>query len=583
MRCAFSAFEKAGFWFPGGIEMDSRQEKRRYLVFLLAPIFISLASVCPSLAQSDFDDTLRYRPTLIIDPGSLSAYELTWVRESLKRSGIRVDLPNAESPLPVTSSVRYSAQVPRTDGQNSLVVQMSPREAELFVKHLLATPAARTLGREIYVGPTVELVSVSTPVKGTCTPTNQLEVPSRLKEELSTLKPGMVGKYYLIDYFRGPGATGCEHGEKVLEVARQTLRGYGGPALESDVIPVQANFFADKGAASKIVSAYIKTFRAEAIQKTLMSALDRLKKQSPPAESGKYFLSILYLQAIFHDLLSRGDMALVSTSIFGQLPDGFGLLPEKFYARKSDSVMLTAASDDPMTIEDTYLEPMRTFWQGRQEYGFAVVGAEDPRGPFGMTSRYGDGVAVLAPASGWSTSGSCFHIDDDCGTSFATPFIGAQVLLARAFWKSRQFKPSARDIIRHLLLAADVAPDYVGRYASGGVPRLEKIIRLDGVYAETLDGRIDLVQNVDCSIRVKHPATGKTQTYSLVRGAGGFSGIQFSLAASHQPRTFIFRDEIMKWEEVEVVSLSFTHAVGSGVATLDLEKFTQQFKELSLL
>lgn len=409
------------------------------------------------------------------------------------------------------------------------------------------------------------------------------EVSNEVRASLGLLKSGTKLKYYIIDFFHSPDSTACGHGQKVLEVAHQTVTRYGASAIIADIVPLEADFFADKKASAKLISEYIATFRAKAIRKTLTSALNSLEKQKRPPESGKYYLSVLYLQALYNQILSKGDAAIISTSIYGQLLDGFNLLPEKFYEKKTDVIMLTAASDDPTTIEDTYLEPIRAFWERRQEYGLVIVGAINGNGKFGMTSQNGDGVTTVGPASGGAVADKCFNPDADCGTSFATPFVASEILLARQYWQAKGFKPEAREVITRLMLSSDLNPEVTASYSAGGIPRLEKLILIDGTYVSTSNGQIQKVKCTDCSIRIKQGSS--IQTYALQRGRNGFSGLQlFTDPTTAKLRSFIFRDELMRWEEVGVDSLTFNFvAADGGVTTLDKTKFSQQYKELFTL
>jgi len=414
-----------------------------------------------------------------------------------------------------------------------------------------------------------------------CTPSGPApEVSDELRASLSSLKTGTKLKYYIVDFFTSPDPGACAHGQKVLAVARQTLTRYGASAIIPDIVPIEADFFANKEAGARIISQYIASFRAEAIRKTLSSALDRLKKQKRPPESGKYYLSVLYLQALYHQILSNGDAAIISTSIYGQLLDGFNLLPEKFYEKQTDIIMLTAASDEPTLIEETYLEPIRAFWERRQEYGLGIIGAVNSQGKFGMTSRDGTGITIVGPASGWAPPDKCFNPETDCGTSFATPFVGAEILLARQYWASKGFKPDARAVIMRLMVSSDINAEVAGNYAAGGIPRLEKLLLIEGVYAKASNGQLQNVKCLDCSIKVRRDRS--FQTYVFAHGLDSFIGLQLIPdPLTRQLRSFIFRDEIMRWEEVEIDSLSFNFVAADGSdTTLDKDKFFQQYKEL---
>jgi hypothetical protein len=137
---------------------------------------------------------------------------------------------------------------------------------------------------------------------------------------------------------------------------------------------------------------------------------------------------------------------------------------------------------------------------------------------------------------------------------------------------------SAKEAKLRLLLASDLNPAYVKGYASGGIPRLEKLLRPNSAFAETIDGTVTDISLSASFIEVRGEAEGTLDRFNFQRGTKGFCGIQIV-----DSRVFIFREAVMKWEEVEVMTFSFAIRENGIVRPLSLDVFKSQYKEIVVL
>jgi hypothetical protein len=434
------------------------------------------------------------------------------------------------------------------------------------------------IGDEVYSGPTTQVEEFIVPETSDFDSAQPaaLTTQQAVSTFLSGIAPQATGKLYILDFFKPAGTQDCTHGDMVFDVAKQTLEGYGAGQLVGNIKPIQIDFFENKDDASAIIREYISSFASEKIQKNLTAALDNLRAQKKPKPDKKY-VPLLYLQALYQTLTSKPDTAVVTSSFFIHF-DGYRVIPIE-YRPDSKVQLLSAVMDDSGTkVEDALTEPQKSFYDARRDLGVILVGAEkEPGTPYGMISQAGDGVTALARGAGWGGANSCIT-PKKIGTSYSTPSVAVQMFLARAFWTANGMDISAKEAKVRLLLSSDLNPSYVQNYASGGIPRLEKLLRPNGAFAEAADGAITDVSLSDSFIDVKATSGNIPDRFNFQRGTKGFCGIQVA-----DGRVFIFREAAMRWEEVEVVSFSFTVRENGAARPLSLEEFRSRYKEMVVL
>lgn len=461
---------------------------------------------------------------------------------------------------------------------DSWIINMSAQENELFLAGIPAEVRDEVVGDELYSGPTIQVEEFTVPEASDFSSAQPaaLTAQQAVSTFLSGITPQAAGKLYVLDFFKPVGTHDCTHGDMVVDVVRQTLEGYGAGQLVGNIQPIQIDFFENKDAASAIIREYISSFSSEKNQKNLTAALDNLRGQKKPKPDKKY-VPLLYLQALYHTLTSKPDTAVVTSSFFIRF-DGYRVIPIEYHPDNKVPLLSAVMDDVGSKVEEVQTEPQKSFYDARRDLGVILVGAEkEPGTSYGMISQAGDGVTCLARGAGWGGTNSCIT-PQKIGTSFSTPLIAVQMFLARAFWAANSMDISAKEAKIRLLLASDLNPSYVQNYASGGVPRLEKLLRPNGAFAETADGAITDVSLAGSFIDVKAASGDIPDRFNFQRGTKGFCGIQVA-----DGRVFIFREAAMRWEEVEVVSFSFTVRENGTTRPLSLEEFKSRYKEMAVL
>ena len=477
--------------------------------------------------------------------------------------------------LPLLPGVGETAQKNIRTG-DVWVIQMSSEASEALFRDLRKTGVTdHTIKRNIYSGPMAQTAEFNVPEPIAS------EVPAESrKSNISNLFQGLdisrTGKYYLLDFYAKRSHQDCPHGTLVLESAKTTLKNYGMGHLKDQIVPMELAFFENKDAALDQIKTYIAQ-QGERIKYTLQEAVKILKEMKRPGtdKGAVHVVPLLYLQALYANLILAPDTALISSSFYTYF-DGYKIFPYT-YSTDCTIPLLSAVLDYPNSEIESFpaVEPLRSFWDFRKDYGVILVGAEDGSGnAIGMSSRNADGVTCLARGVVLGTTGTCVGIQR-VGTSFATPVIGSQLLLARAFWKAKGMDISAKEAKVRLLLSSELVASYVGRYASGGIPRIERLLLEEGAFGVMLDGSCVNLPNADGGnsyVKVRsHDCDGLADQLVFGRGDHRFCGIQ-----KVGERVFIFREDAMKWDEVKIESVKFEI---SDQETLDsLDKLFKRYK-----
>ncbi len=118
----------------------------------------------------------------------------------------------------------------------------------------------------------------------------------------------------MLDFFIKTDPNECTHGHKVLDVIHQLLDDYGLSTWKTNIQTYELDFFSDRGRSKKIVDKFITQNNANPeIQGVLQDALNKLL-QSTAEMYGRYSVPLLYLQALFFDLLSQNETSVISSS-----------------------------------------------------------------------------------------------------------------------------------------------------------------------------------------------------------------------------------------------------------------------------
>jgi hypothetical protein len=439
-------------------------------------------------------------------------------------------------------------------------MDLSLAEYDSFIAALPEAVRMRALGTSVYTGPRDQVAFVGVAGGTPAATAAALSTTASPPEELKGVALGHVGKYYLLDFFTSDGT--CAHGQLVLDSAAKTLRALGKADWQSRLIPINLDFFGARDAALKEIDNYVKR-QTPSIRNQLKAAADAVRGLKPPSSTPKerpYVVPLLYLQALYGNLLASGETDVVSSS-FWTLFDGFRVVPAT-YASDSSVPMLSAVLDDDSSLIEDFntREPLRSFHEGRTQLGLVLVGASTGPATFmGMSSRGGDGVTVLGDAVVTGETGACKGVTRS-GTSFATPVIGAQALAAKAYWRSRNARLAATELKRRLVLAGRRVPEYVGRFASGAVPDFADLLIEAGAVAFRPDGtRFAIPSAIDTSfIDIRSDSGGLPDRLVFRKGPQGFSGLEL-----RDGRVFVYSDGWHRWKHVEIEQLHFVVSTGS--------------------
>ncbi|HTG32992.1 MAG TPA: VCBS repeat-containing protein [Thermoanaerobaculia bacterium] len=405
-------------------------------------------------------------------------------------------------------------------------------------------------GEALYFGAGEESSVLSLPAISSdeSNPTSQEVVPSQVTEAVRKVDPKDAGFYVVLDFFES-GLGTCSHGRKVLEVAQQVVRSYGGDRLVKNIVPVDLDFFKDKVVSKKAIESYINREFGDSVRAYMLSTLESLLKSS---RREKYQTPLLFVQAIISNFIDdKISPVRVMSSSFKTNMDGFRVLPRNFRA-DGQVVMLSAVDNVENSFVETIssIEPLASYWSIRRDYAIGLVGGYKANGvPFGMTSERGDGVTFAGRGSGWGGGGNTCIQPRELGTSFSTPEVGAKLFLAQAFWKSKGLSITGVEAKRRALLASDIEPQLLGKFASAGRIAMERLLVANGTFVVEPDGKVTELNLGSDSFELVIRDGSSVETLRSLR-KGDVSGVQFSGG-----RTFIFRDQDLQWEEIKDFTL----------------------------
>ncbi|WNG38645.1 S8/S53 family peptidase [Archangium violaceum] len=257
---------------------------------------------------------------------------------------------------------------------------------------------------------------------------------------------------------------------------RSSLCSIGAPQFAPKINPVELAFYPFNPNALDRLDRFIQKYRQE-VRVSLEGYRNLLVKQYRH-NTNKHIVPILYLVALYDELLERNPSAIISSSFF-TTADPFKVFPNSFKPG-SGALLFSAALNTPGDVEDTPYEPQKTFWQLRHDYGVVLVGGTDTNGKaFGMSSSKGAGLSCLARGAGYK--GRCVT-EDEHGASFATPAVASMLLVARSFWRLNNEHVSGVAAKRRLLLASRPYLQFK-QSAAMGSPQPDKLFLKGGSYA----------------------------------------------------------------------------------------------------
>lgn len=489
-------------------------------------------------------------------------------------SGNEVALVMLDERIYSSSPIQVAGQL--SDG-STWIVTGTAKELQEFDEIVDKVPAGVDAKRAIYHGPLSTNLAVAPPPSGVVADSEDLKLPSLgvSRTIVSGIDPGRAGRYYVLDFYRT--GESCPHGRKVLDVIYKTLADYGADeGFEHIVEPIEIDFFRNRDEGLLFLRQYAALAYTEATNRGILAQIQSLESQQP-LRTAVPVIPGIYLQALFWRLMKDTTASIVSTSSWTQT-DGSASLPDDF-SPEASLLLLAAVLDEPIEIENNHRrrEPIQSLHRLRNDYGFVLVGAERaPGSSHGMYSRLGDGVTTLGYGAGWR--GSCIS-PSDIGTSFATPHVATLLFLARAYWKAQGTVPSPIEIRRRLLLSTDVVSNYVGRFASAGIPRLERLLQPKGAFAVTIGDTLVPVTVVRGVVTLTDTATKLRSEKMLRDTAPAIGGIQYVGG-----KYVVFEENEPgrgRWVGTPVLTgLDLTVTINGATATYNAQSFSERFKSL---
>lgn len=218
------------------------------------------------------------------------------------------------------------------------------------------------------------------------------------------------------------------------------------------------------------------------------------------------------------------------------------------------------------------IQPLYSSWMNYAKVGSIIVGCQLDAGKFyGMYSSTGDGVTTLGKGTGWGTNEDCLKPSEK-GASFATPDVGIKLLIAKAFWRSKQFLPNALESRTRLLLCSDLDTAFVGKFASAGLPNLSKLIIISDGFVEDNTGEISECAFSDSSF-IEYDRNSKNP---FMRGSTGISGLTFI-----NGKTYAFFESSFSWKHIDVKNLSIVITnKGATESYNSIDKLISKYKQL---
>lgn len=303
------------------------------------------------------------------------------------------------------------------------------------------------------------------------------------------------------------------HGQNVLRVISGYLSALGGSAFAKAVWPLvkiepispAMTSPAQKDTACRMMTEFVEYMARLPEQKPLwqdIQALNCNKFRNVDANDPQtlHRTPMLYIRSVLHHYLVSKEGPVIVTASY-RTGGQYDMIPSQPLSNKK--TLVSAVQDEGVVVERAGDEP-QTSIVGRLSSGaFLLVSTADDENPgrrFGCSDR-GDkngtpSVSCLAPGRGF-TDGLCRYSVPY--TSFATPAIATQILLAQLYWMGEGGgSVDALMVRKRLVLASHPVPDWIGKFAAPGIPLLSRLLDMsDGTQEYLLICHRDLRQRCD--------------------------------------------------------------------------------------
>jgi hypothetical protein len=333
---------------------------------------------------------------------------------------------------------------------------------------------------------------------------------------LDSLSVDDFGKMLVFDVFVKDN---CMHGNKVLDVVRQTLASYN---IKKDVFSEKVdslpiNYFSNMQFGDRILNDWTN------LTNDLPVSIDSSVKKK--YLNNNDVTHAYYMTALYTVYCSKGPSVVTGSYL---VPSSTCYIQSStpYTAVDSNTNFFTAASNDSEDI-DRYkrararngegirpIQPITDFSGLQSQLATVIVGNRVSPGRFlGGFSQTADIVTALGRGVSWGSMTGfephCINFSDDIGTSFATPEIATQLFIAKAFWVRNNIRVPPMEARNRLLLASDVELPFIAKFSSAGPVNMRKLLQLGSAYLVTNEDSIIPVSRVYASF-ITSPS-GQTQ------------------------------------------------------------------------
>ncbi|MDR3678913.1 MAG: LysM peptidoglycan-binding domain-containing protein [Flavipsychrobacter sp.] len=411
------------------------------------------------------------------------------------------------------------------------------------------------------------------------------EVEKVVDSQISKIDPQYFGKYYVLDYF----GESCSHGNKVYNVIQQIFKDYNIEIPKEKIVLVPINYYQNKEASLSFLKSYYSNMNdngdSELKLKKLdgLSTVENLKRMNTPSDESA--IPEKYLSARINTCYdSTPDV--ISASFYATVYEA-DVMPK--YINSSTNFVVAGLDEEGKIIEDLSfrtpsphtkignIEPLYTCYTQYTILGSIIVGClMNDSSFFGIYSKNGDRVTTLGTGIGWGNNEFNCILSKDYGTSFATPEIAAKLFIAKAFWRSKQQTIDPKEARIRLLLASDIKPKLIGKFASGGVVNLSKLIQIKNGFTETNSGIISSSTIMPGSyIQYENSCTLLFQRLKH-NDPSSICGIYFSDNSS-----YCFIESSMIWEKMDILNIKIILKSGEFIDTLNsVSEIKNKYREI---
>lgn len=406
-----------------------------------------------------------------------------------------------------------------------------------------------------------------------------INISNDLRAKLKEINIQNFGKYYILDNYTSDS---CSHGNNVINIIKQRLRELELDLRVDSILPIQINLLEDIAKSIRDIETIVKEsenlFDLHDFEiKMQVSKLKKLTKQqiSDQQEKCKDCISDFFLDLFLKYYYSKKP-DLLSTSLYVRSSRSV----KPIFTSDSETNLITAALNDNSAIENILLnasnliEPLNSCYTSYQDFGSIIVGNNISTGKFAGSYSDSGRVSTLGIGGGYPQLISCYG-SKYTGTSFATPDVAVKLFVAKAYWRSKEIKPfpNAIESRRRMLLSSDIQEGLIGKFASAGIPNLEKMLVVKKGFTEGLDGKISEEVEFEMPSTISYNSVDKC---AFNVGNNNISGLSFI-----NNRTFAFFEKDLVWKEIKIDNIDLKMKIGGISQNFnDVDELRSQFKQI---